>query len=147
VALLCIECGAVYDRESESCASRFEVLLALDHSRTEPWGSRHGLAFSAFALQHPRRFPRHVLERSWILLFKVYNEGEDPKRVIDALKGYGKRNPNWTVPPLPAGTPDRHPTVTIASLGSFAPETYPRQLDGWCKDALAGWCDLTRISS
>lgn len=139
MAFTCVECGAIYDRESDSCAGRFEVLLAFDHSRTEPWGSRHGLAFSAFALQHPDRFQRSVVERAWILLFKVYNEGEDPRRVIDALKRYGKQNPNWTVPPLPAGNPDGNYSVTIASLGAFAPETYAENLDAWCRDALASW--------
>ncbi len=74
-----------------------------------------------------------------LLLFKVYNEGEDPRRVIDALKRYGKQNPNWTVPPLPAGNPDGNYSVTIASLGAFAPETYADNLDAWCRNALAGW--------
>jgi len=141
VAFTCRECGAVYDLDSESCASRFDALLALDHSRAEPWGSRHSLAFAAFALQHPRRFPREVVERAWILLLKVYREGEDHKRVTQALRQFGKQNPNWGLPPLPAGEPDRGYGVTIASLGSFAPETYSQKLDAWCRAALAGWCD------
>src|SRR5205823_8749822 len=49
----CAECGAMYIDEFDSCAARFETLLAVDHSRREPWGSRHGQAFAAFALQHP----------------------------------------------------------------------------------------------
>ena len=53
----CDECGARYTEPGDSCQARFDQLLALDHSRQEPWGSRHGLAFAAFALQHPRRFP------------------------------------------------------------------------------------------
>lgn len=138
----CRECGAAYYQESESCASRFDALLALDHSRTEPWGSRHGLAFSAFALQHADRFSRMVLERAWILLWKVYREGEDPRRVTAALARFGKQSPDWVVPPLPEGKPDANYSVTIASLGSFAAEDYPRNLDAWCNAALAGWLDL-----
>jgi hypothetical protein len=48
---LCPECGATYSEEGDSCAARFDQLLALDHSRREPWGSRHGQAYAAFALQ------------------------------------------------------------------------------------------------
>ena len=141
MALACAECGAVFDREDEDCASRFEALLALDHSRAEPWGSRHGLAFSAFALQHPRRFSREVLDRAWTLLFKVIQQGEDPGRVTDALKKLGKQRPNWDVPLLPANAPDPKYRVTIASLGDFEAETYPERLDAWCRAALEGWCE------
>ena len=53
----CNECGARYGNSTDSCVVRFDQLLALDHSRREPWGSRHGLAFAVFALQHPQRYP------------------------------------------------------------------------------------------
>jgi hypothetical protein len=139
VAFTCVECGAIFTREGENCASRFEELLALDHSRTEPWGSRHGLAFSAFALQHPQRFLREVLERAWILLFKVYREGAEPKTVTNALKRLGKQRPKWAVPALPDVAPDARYNVTIASLGSFEAESYPQQLDAWCRAALEAW--------
>src|SRR5712664_2891954 len=49
--LPCPQCGAVYPPPPTSCADQFAVLLALDHSRREPWGSRHGLAFAAYSLQ------------------------------------------------------------------------------------------------
>jgi hypothetical protein len=133
----------VYNNDFDNCTSRFDVLLALDHSRAEPWGSRHALAFSAFALQHARRYSPQVSERAWILLYKVYKEGEDHKRVADAFKRLGNQSCTWAVPPLPAGTPARC-DVTIASLGTFEAETYPQQLDRWCKAALAGWLNLVR---
>ena len=60
----CEECGAEYPEPADSCQARFDQLLALDHSRQEPWGSRHGLAFAAFALQHPRRFPAASVAQS-----------------------------------------------------------------------------------
>ncbi len=135
----CPECGASYAAEDDDCSRRFEKLLALDHSRTEPWGSRHGLAFSAFALQHPDRFPGDVPERAWILLYSVYVQGSDYMRVTAALRRLGRRNPDWSVPSLPAGRPVPPFAVTIADLGSFEAESYPRQLDEWCKAALAGW--------
>jgi hypothetical protein len=138
----CSECGAVYASAPDDCASRFDALLALDHSRTEPWGSRHALAFSAFALQHPAGFPRDVIERAWILLFKVYEQGDDYRRVTDALRRAGRQNPHWDVPTAPAGPPPPHFAVTIADLGSFAAEAYPQQLDNWCKASLHAWRKL-----
>ena len=135
----CPECGAAYDHDADNCTARFEALLALDHSRTEPWGSRHGLAFSAFALQHPDRFPPDVPARAWIMLFSVYVQGNDYSRVTAALRRLGRENPQWDIPPLPALRPTPPFAVTIADLGSFAAETYPGQLDRWCRSALDGW--------
>jgi hypothetical protein len=66
----CPECGAMYSEERDSCAARFEELLALDHSRREPWGSRHGQAFAAFALQHPVTRAAS-LDRAWAALWRI----------------------------------------------------------------------------
>jgi catechol 2,3-dioxygenase-like lactoylglutathione lyase family enzyme len=49
------------------------VLLALDHSRQEPWGSRHGVAFAAFALQHPARYATS-LDPAWATLHRMQGE-------------------------------------------------------------------------
>ena len=135
----CPDCGAVYLAPGDGCAARFNALLALDHSRREPWGSRHGLAVSAFALQHPGRYGRDVLERAWLYLFSVYVTGRDRGRVARALRRAGKAAPGWAVPPLPAARPEPRFGVTIADLGSFAAETYASQLDSWCQAALAAW--------
>jgi len=135
----CEECGALYDAEGDDFARRFDALLALDHSRTEPWGSRHGLAFSAFALQHPARFPADVAERAWIMLYSVYVQGSDYQRVTAALRRVGRENPEWDVPPLPPRRPSPAFSVTIADLGTFEAESYPRLLELWCKAALEGW--------
>jgi len=135
----CPGCGAMYASPDENCSSRFGALLALDHSRAEPWGSRHGLAFSAFALQHPDRFARDVLERAWLLLFSVYEKGNSAGKVLAALRRAVKRQPDWNVPALPPGRPAPRFDVTIADLGSFPAETYPVQLNRWCQAALTAW--------
>lgn len=72
----CEECGATYASAEESCASRFDELLALDHSRTEPWGSRHGLAFAAYAAQHPQRYGPASAAHGLATLRRTYGEGE-----------------------------------------------------------------------
>ena len=139
---ICPECGANYEAADDDCARRFDLLLALDHSRTEPWGSRHALAVSAYALQHPSRFPHDVIERAWILLFKVYVQGDDYRRVTAALRRAGRDNPQWDLSPVPPGKPGPHFPVTIADLGPFAAETYPQRLEDWCKASLEAWRKL-----
>lgn len=135
----CPECGATYSEEGQSCAARFEELLALDHSRREPWGSRHGQAFAAFALQHPVTHEAS-LDRAWAALWRIYVAGESPARVFGALVTHRGRIPlaDKNVPARPA-TRALMPSVTIGDLADFAAETYPARLDAWCRAALSSW--------
>jgi hypothetical protein len=130
----CLECGARYATEAESCAQRFDVLIALDHSRREPWGSRHGQAFAAFALQHPRTHARSV-DAAWDVLYRIYCLGESAHVVFAARRAQPMAPP--CVPrPLERATSF---AVTIESLGEFAAATYDSSLSAWCRSALAGW--------
>jgi Family of unknown function (DUF5946) len=72
----CEECGARYRVAADPCQDRLDQLLALDHSRREPWGGRHGLAFAAFALQHPRRYPAASVASARELIHRVAVNGE-----------------------------------------------------------------------
>lgn len=47
----CEECGAATGEAT--CAELFDRLLALDHSRQQPWGSLHGEAVACYFAQHP----------------------------------------------------------------------------------------------
>jgi hypothetical protein len=135
----CPECGATYSEESDSCAARFDQLLALDHSRREPWGSRHGQAFAAFALQHPVTHAAS-LERAWAILWRIYVAGESPAGVFGALVAH-----RWKVPVADKNVPARSaartvmPSITIRDLADFAAETYPERLDAWCLATLSSW--------
>ena len=134
----CFECGASYDAAGDSCSVRFEALLALDHSRQEPWGSRHGRAFAAFALQHPKTYASSV-DRAWTVLHRIYVSGEEPAGVFAALiVSRGAVPANWVTPPRPMRMLAA-PAVTIADLADFAPTSYPERLDAWCRAALAAW--------
>jgi hypothetical protein len=114
-------------------------LLALDHSRREPWGSRHGLAFAVYALQHPLRFTEETLDQTWRILHRVYVAGDEPARVLGALAGRAPSvSANWDVPPRPPN-PAGHPTITIADLGQFEPAEYAALLDAWCRATVAWW--------
>ena len=139
---VCPQCGASYEDAEDSCAQRFSALLALDHSRQEPWGSRHGSAFAAYTLQHPMGQSRELLERCWTILQRIWVSGDNPQFVVRTLRGAENGRPHpWTVPSLTADAASpRRPRVTIADLGEFAAAGYPGQLEDWCRatlDALA----------
>lgn len=134
----CPECCAIYAAFDDSCASRFDTLLALDHSREEPWGSRHGQAFAAYALQHPVTHAAS-LDRAWSALHQIYVAGMAPERVFGALvAARGGMPTGWSVPAR-AARPVGAPAVTIADLGGFDAATYAARLDDWCRAALAAW--------
>ena len=132
----CAQCGAIYEQAFDSCAERFNALLALDHSRQEPWGSRHGSAFAAYTLQHPQGVGRESLERCWLLLYRIWIAGDDPQFVARTLREMDRgERPTWKTPPLPL-KPSGVPHVTIADLGAFDADVYPALLESWCRATL-----------
>jgi hypothetical protein len=135
----CGECGAYYERDDDSCATRFAHLLALDHSRREPWGSRHGQAFCAYALQHPGRHATS-LDAAWSALYRIYVLGVDPAEVFESLRNNATGRPDGrsAVPHRPA-TRRAMPDMTIADLGDFDAASYPARLNAWCRAALRSW--------
>jgi hypothetical protein len=134
----CGECGASYAEIGDGCADRFNTLLALDHSRQEPWGSRHGQAFAAFALQHPARYASS-LDNAWASLCQIYVAHQAPDRVFAVLVAHrGVAPADWKIPVRPE-RPVAAPSVTIADLSDFAAETYPARLGDWCRASLAAW--------
>ena len=137
----CPQCGAPYDETSTSGAERFAELLALDHSRTEPWGSRHGLAFSAYVLQHPNDYAPDVQHGAWQMLCRVFVRGEDRQYVArDMRERHGRvAHHEDPAPPLPPARERAPFEVTIASLGIFAAAEYPLQLDAWCGATLRAY--------
>jgi len=127
----CDECGASYTEPDDSCQARFDHLLALDHSRQEPWGSRHGLAFAAFALQHPRRFSAESVARARELIERVVRDGEPLAAVVADFRARPRADS-----PAQVDTPSRTFTVTIADLGAFDATTYAHDLQRWARAAL-----------
>ncbi len=137
----CPQCGARYSDAGDDCARRFESLLALDHSRREPWGSRHGTAYAVYTLQHPQGVTGEALERAWAMLTRLYVSGDDPAAVVRGLRRAGARTPlGWTVTAFPGIEGRRRPFArTIADLGAFDAATYATQLDAWCEETLASY--------
>jgi hypothetical protein len=127
----CGECGAEYTEREDSCQARFDLLLALDHSHQEPWGSRHALAFAAFALQHPRRFPPASIARARELVTRVCLGGESLAHVVAEFRTRPQSDTRER-----ATAPDARFAVTIADLGAFDAATYPDGLLSWARAAL-----------
>ena len=137
----CAQCGAVFADQSQSCEEQFDKLLALDHSRVQPWGSRHGLAFSTFALQHPVGRTETQLTACWVMLYRVWMKGDNRAKLAAAMRERQSRPPaEWDVPPLPPVPPaGTRYAVTIADLGEFDADTYVRKLEEWGRATLAAW--------
>ena len=131
----CPDCGARYETGADSCANRFNELLALDHSRREPWGSRHGQAFATFALQHPSRYPAS-LDAAWGVLYRLCCLGQSLAHVTEVFRGRARSG--GVIPPRP-DRPIGRPEITIADLRDFEATTYPTRLDAWSRATLASW--------
>jgi hypothetical protein len=138
-AASCEQCGATLG--AASCGERFAELLALDHSRQEPWGSRHGLAFAAFTLQHPAGQSPATLERCWSMLFRVYVIGEHRTQVATAMRRYGTTSPEGAyIPPLSTMPDGAHSfSFTLADMDTFPAERYAADLDAWCLATIDAW--------
>jgi hypothetical protein len=137
----CPQCGATFADTSQTCEEQFDKLLALDHSHVQPWGSRHGLAFSTFALQHPAGRSDAQLTACWIMLYRVWVKGDNRAKLAAAMRARQNLPPaEWGVPSLPK-IPAANTTyaVTIADLGEFDADTYVHKLEAWGRATLQTW--------
>jgi hypothetical protein len=137
----CPQCGAIFADETSSCEAQFDKLLALDHSRVQPWGSRHGLAFSTFAMQHPEGRTRAQLTACWIMLYRVWIKGDNRAKLAAAMRErQNLPTEEWGVPALPpAPAATARYAVTIADLGEFDADSYVHKLEEWGRATLAAW--------
>ena len=137
----CPQCGAVFSEAESSCEEQFDKLLALDHSRVQPWGSRHGLAFSTFAMQHPNGRTSAQLAACWIMLYRVWIKGDNRAKLAASMRArQDLTTAEWGVPSLPAVPPaGTRYAVTIADLGGFDAETYAVKLEEWGRATLSAW--------
>ena len=137
--LTCPECGLAAADEESTCLGRWHRLLALDHSHERPWGPLHGVAFATYTLQHPDSVPRASVERSWLLLHRLLEHGDDREWLFKAIRQTPAPSlDEWNVPPLPA-VPPHHFTRTIAALGDFDAASYESRLLDWARHTLDDW--------
>ncbi|MFD5461877.1 DUF5946 family protein [Kitasatospora sp. NPDC127059] len=142
----CAECGA------RGCAELFHGLLALDHSRAEPWGPLHGVSVSCFLLQHPGRLPGDGGAGARGLL-RAYLAGGLP--AVERLVGRARRANSHRVTggaghPGPGPTPEPEPptaprggfAVTIEQVAldrTFPADGFADRVRDWAAATLAAW--------
>jgi hypothetical protein len=131
----------VFADAAGSCEEQFDKLLALDHSRVQPWGSRHGLAFATFAMQHPQGRTPAQLAACWVMLYRVWMKGDNRAKLAAAMRERQNRpTAEWDVPDLPPAPPSgARYDVTIADLGEFDADTYVKKLEDWGRATLKRW--------
>jgi hypothetical protein len=143
----CPECGASGD---PACGELFQRLLALDHSRLEPWGPLHGVAVACYRLQHPASLAEGTHAFPLDLLRTHVEHGADAARRMTehARRGNSHRvlrrerpapAPRAASPASPAGF-----AVTIADValdGDFPADGHPERVRAWAEATLAAWRD------
>ncbi|MFF8309733.1 DUF5946 family protein [Streptomyces lydicus] len=144
----CAECGAPMD--ARSCDELFDILLALDHSRQEPWGPLHGVSVSCFLLQHPSRLPADDGTRAWALLHAYLAGG---LAEVNQLVGRARRGNSHRVKGSPsedvreAAQPRRDAprspfSVTIHDVavdGSFPSSEFAERVRAWAAATVDAW--------
>ncbi|MFJ9777079.1 DUF5946 family protein [Kitasatospora sp. NPDC101157] len=158
----CGECGA------RGCEELFYGLLALDHSRAEPWGPLHGVSVSCFLLQHPGRLPGDGGAAARALL-RAYLDGGLPAverligraRAANSHRMAGGAAAHWTAASraapngaapgavsrpsaVPAGreAPRGGFAVTIEQVaqgGAFPAAGFPGRVRDWAAATLEAW--------
>jgi hypothetical protein len=146
----CLECGAPVS--PRSCDDLFRELLALDHSRQEPWGPLHGIAVACFFLQHSSRLSAAVRALHWALLDAYLRGGlaaaapmTERVRQLNSHRRGGRapRAGDYPgAPPFPGGVPPRHYGTTIADValdGTFPAAGYDERVRSWATDTMSAW--------
>lgn len=136
----CPGCGAA---GGPSCEELFGRLLALDHSREEPWGPLHGVVVAAYRLQHERLAER---DRTLLLeLLRVFvDDGlEQANRLLESrVRSNSHRNRR---PPPPSAGEGPRPgafgatIAEVAAGGDFPAAGHPERVAAWAEAVLDAW--------
>ncbi|WP_344416077.1 DUF5946 family protein [Pseudonocardia ailaonensis] len=123
----------------------FERLLALDHSRAEPWGPLHGVVVAAFTLQHDHE-PRPADDPALELLRAFVERGREGlaavtarRRRANSHRGAGLARPTGPLLPAPAGFAVRIGDVTVD--GGFPADGHAERVRAWALATLTAWAD------
>ena len=140
-AMSCPQCGATFADEKRVVKGQFDKLLALDHSRVQPWGSRHNLAFSTFTMQHPEGMHARRLAARWCDVACGSKRRQLRRSLAAAMRE------RWNLPPEERGgnsapgnlAAHAKYAVTITDLGEFDADSYVHKLEEWGRATLAAW--------
>jgi hypothetical protein len=144
----CRECGG--DAAAAPCAELFLRLLALDHSRAQPWGGLHAVNVACYFLQHPSLLARPQLDAQWAVVMLFLDDGLDAlaARTAAAVRRNSHRHGGRHVEAsggragLPPGVPAPDFAVTITDVavdGTFPAEGFPQRVGRWAAATRSGW--------
>ncbi|WP_026400446.1 DUF5946 family protein [Actinomadura rifamycini] len=136
----CPECGG-----PGPCDDLFQELLALDHSRREPWGPLHGVSVACFVYQHPSRLVS-APPFGWTILDAFLRDGRaGAERVVSGFRranSHRRREGPATGARAPSGTPPARFAVTIAEVagdGTFPADGFPDRVREWAAATVEAW--------
>ncbi|GHE90409.1 hypothetical protein GCM10017786_23360 [Amycolatopsis deserti] len=116
-------------------------MLALDHSRQEPWGPLHGVTVACFLLQHPSRLPAPDRGRAWAIVRGFVDGGlaavadlTDAVRRANSHRARGAL-PILDVPPSVSG-PFEVTIVDVAQDGTFPAAGFAARVRAWAQATL-----------
>lgn len=137
----CPECGAPAD-----CEELFQALLALDHSRREPWGPLHGVSVSCFVYQHPGRLASGP-PFAWTIMHAYLRDGRDgADRVVSGFRRANSHRHRGDAPSTdvsaPSGPPPARFGVTISDVavdGAFPADGFAERVREWAAATVDAW--------
>jgi hypothetical protein len=136
----CRECGG--DAAAAPCAELFLRLLALDHSRAQPWGGLHAVNVACYFLQHPSLLARPQLDAQWAVVMLFLDDGLDAlaARTAAAVRRNSHRHGGRHVEASGGRAPDFAVTITdVAVDGTFPAEGFPQRVGRWAAATRSGW--------
>lgn len=141
----CPECSGTW--AMGRCSELFLGLLALDHSRRQPWGAYHGVSVATYSLQHPSLSTAAVLGGQWRLVTVFAQDGIAAVQRFTA--GLAARNRGAGVGPRESplvGVDFDHPpagfAVTISDVsvdGSFPAAGFEARVAAWVQATVEAW--------
>ena len=132
---ICDECGAA--DSYGSCSHLFDVLLALDHERRQPWAAYHSVNVACYLLQHPSQATSDVIAGQWHIVETFINEGLG---AVHALAARAVRQniaraggePDVVHRPLPEAVRPVDTTIADVSVdGTFPADGYEYRMVLW----------------
>ncbi|MDE3725144.1 DUF5946 family protein [Nocardiopsis sp. N85] len=139
----CARCGAV---SGTPCEELFQRLLALDHSRQEPWGPLHGVAVACYRLQHPASLAEGTHAFPLELLRTHVEDGAEASRKLTErarrANSHRVRRREHGAPAAPRTNVPSGFTFTVAEVavdGGFPAEGHTERVRAWAEATLAAW--------
>ena len=132
----CEECGADLPHD-ETCAGRFETLLAADFGGVAEAFDVHGLTVLTYQLQHPSGVKPWYLAFGYDLMRRIFGQGEDWRQALTEVRQNKADVARWkmmvtSIPPEVV----MHPVpgeVTIADIDPAAPAGHADRVLAWAR--------------